>query len=75
MQLNEDKENRIMNTNILVEDISVDLLREQRDELLKLIGDAQGIQTERYKTEKIEGLINLLDYMLDVAEGFNTRRR
>jgi len=55
---------------ILVEDISVDLLREQRDELLKLIGDAQGIHTGRYKVEKIDGLINLLDYMLDVAEGF-----
>ena len=63
-----------MITDILVEDISVDILREQRDELLKLLHDAHGIHTGRYKVEKIDGLITLLDYMLDVAEGFTINK-
>lgn len=57
-----------MIVDILVEDISVDILREQRDELIKLLHDAHGIHTGRYKVEKIDGLIILLDYMLYVAE-------
>ncbi len=57
-----------MIVDILVEDVSVDILREQRDELLKVLGDAHGIHTGRYKVEKIDGLINLLDYMINVAE-------
>lgn len=54
--------------NILVENMNVDLLREQRDELLKLVLAA--IDLTGYKIEKINGVIHLLDYMLDVAEGF-----
>ena len=56
-------------TDILVENIDVDLLREQRDELLKLISDAIDLPGS-YKIETINGVIHLLDCMLDVAAEF-----
>ncbi len=46
-----------MNKNIIVKNVDVNLLRQQRNYLL---------QTDI--TDELEGLINLLDYMLDVAE-------
>lgn len=51
-----------MNKNILVENVDVDLLREQRDYLLK--------KFEAGTNDNIDGLVNLLDDMLDYAEGF-----
>ena len=44
--------------NILVEKVNVDLLRAQRNKLLEFLNPS----------DEIIGLINLLDYMLDVAE-------
>jgi hypothetical protein len=46
--------------NILVENVNVDLLRAQRNKLLEFLNPS----------DEINGLINLLDYMLDVAEGY-----
>ena len=45
---------------ITVENVNVDLLRTQRDYLL----------TRKPERPEFEGLISLLDYMLDKAEGF-----
>jgi len=42
--------------------IDVDLLRSQRDWLLETF--------PRDAPEEVDGLVNLLDHMLDVAEGF-----
>ena len=50
---------------ILAEDVDIDLLRKQRNELVEL---AQG---KRHVNETdFDGIINLLDHMLDQAEGF-----
>ena len=46
--------------NILVENVNVDQLRAQRNKLLEFLNPS----------DEITGLINLLDYMLDVAEGY-----
>jgi hypothetical protein len=46
--------------NILVKNVNVDLLRAQRAKLLDFLNPS----------DEITGLINLLDYMLDVAEGY-----
>lgn len=49
-------------TDILVTNVDVDLLRQQHDELAYLVeGGAGG--------ESLAGLLNLLDWMLDEAEG------
>jgi len=49
-----------MKTNIFVKDIDVELLREQRDWLLD--------KFEGGSCEESDGLVNMLDYMLDEAE-------
>lgn len=46
--------------NILVENVSVELLRTQRNQLLDFLNPS----------DEIQGLIHLLDHMLDVAEGY-----
>jgi len=46
---------------IVVERVCIKQLRAQRNKLLEFINPS----------EEIEGLINLLDHMLDVAEGFD----
>lgn len=46
-------------TTITVKDVDVSLLREQRDWLLTLP-----------ENEESTGLVNLLDHMLDVADGY-----
>jgi len=48
--------------NILVENVSIELLRAQRNKLLDFLNPS----------EEINGLIHLLDYMLDVAEGYKS---
>lgn len=50
-------------TTITVGAVDVSLLRTQRDFLLKYWGEGP-------IPEEIEGLVNLLDSMLDIAEGF-----
>jgi|TARA_B110000908_G_scaffold134452_1_gene158918 hypothetical protein len=45
--------------NLLVKNVDVTLLRRQRNKLLEFINPS----------EELTGLINLLDNMLDVAEG------
>ena len=49
----------VKSVTITVERVDVKLLRDERDFLLKL-----------GRSKEIDGLINLLDYMLDKAEGF-----
>jgi len=46
---------------IVVKRVCIKQLRAQRNKLLEFINPS----------EEIEGLINLLDHMLDVAEGFD----
>jgi len=52
-----------MNQDIFVKRVDVALLRRQRDWLLKTYPNG--------KNEYAEGIINLLDYMLDEAEGLH----
>lgn len=47
--------------------IDVDLLREQRNALLRLNSDSEPGPTPT--VEEIDGLIEFCDYVLDVAEG------
>jgi hypothetical protein len=51
-----------MGTDIYIKNVNVKLLRKQRNFLLEL--DKKEIAPEA------QGLINLLDYMLDKAEGY-----
>jgi len=51
--------------NILVENIDVDLLREQRDWLLETF--------ESGTNDKSDGIVNMLDVMLDYAMKNDTR--
>jgi hypothetical protein len=57
-------------TNILVPNVDTALLRKQRDWLLY-------IQEQVHKADKntpaLDGLINLLDEMLDIAEGYGLK--
>jgi len=48
---------------ITVPNVSISLLREQRDWLLTLPDNAD--------SDEADGLINLLDAMLDIAEGYD----
>jgi hypothetical protein len=52
-------------TTITVENVDVALLRKQRDYLLTL-------RVEDHPIAVVEGLVNLLDAMLDNAEGYET---
>lgn len=52
-----------LNHSILIKNIDVKLLRKQRNYLLK--------QHKPGTNKIIEGLVNMLDNMLDVAEGFD----
>ena len=47
---------------VVVKDVDVDLLREQRDYLVEL--------TSRIPADELIGVVHLLDNMLDYAEGF-----
>ena len=53
---------------ILVPNVDVQLLRKQRDAILNA-GDMRIEAVE----EHIDGVLNLLDTMLDIAEGFSQR--
>jgi hypothetical protein len=52
-----------MRADILVEDVDFDLLYEQRDILLAMMESPLDP-----RADELEGLVNLLDYMLDKAE-------
>ena len=64
-------------TNINVENIDIPMLREQRDDLLDVI-ETMKILKKRYsdhlqyqqQVESLGGVVNLLDAMLDIAEGY-----
>lgn len=51
---------------IIVPRVGINLLRKQRNRLLKL----QEVTTGKADIDIYEGVINLLDSMLDIAEGF-----
>ena len=63
--------------NIDVKHVDISLLREQRDDLLDTI-ETMKILTKRYRehsqyqqqVESLGGVVNLLDAMLDIAEGY-----
>ncbi len=67
-----------MTTDIVVKNVDVPMLREQRDALVAAINDVwvssylkRGTSAAAEKqTENLEGVVNLLDAMLDTAEGF-----
>ena len=44
--------------------INIDLLRDQRDYLLEIV------EYPNLNQNKLHGIINMLDYILDCAEGF-----
>jgi len=52
-------------TDILIKNVNLKLLRRQRDYLLKCYGE--GVE------DKIDGIINLLDYILDKEEKWNIK--
>lgn len=51
---------------ILIKNVDVGLLRKQRDEMLVL----SDIIKNKSVKKAIDGVINLLDHALDVADGF-----
>ena len=51
--------------NINVKNIDVSLLREQRDDLLATI---ETMQLQEKQVESLDGIVNMLDVMLDIAE-------
>jgi len=51
---------------ITVDRVDVELLREQRNELLELMTPYR----EKSQLVTLEGIVNLLDAMLDAADGF-----
>ena len=51
--------------NINVKNIDVSLLREQRDDLLATI---ETVQLQEKQVESLDGIVNMLDVMLDIAE-------
>lgn len=52
-----------MNKDIFVKNVDIELLREQRNFLLE--------KFEAGTNDLSDGLVNLLDEMLDIAEGYN----
>tara|TARA_R100000988_G_scaffold12902_1_gene6998 strand:+ start:88 stop:384 length:297 start_codon:yes stop_codon:yes gene_type:complete len=67
---------------VKVERVDVGMLRDQRDALVAAIelreiedmtpyGDGETLQWFQKQTECLDGLVNLLDHMIDTAEGFN----
>ena len=53
--------------NINVKNIDISLLREQRDDLLATI---ETMQLQEKQVESLDGIVNMLDVMLDIAEGY-----
>tara|TARA_B100000287_G_C20242987_1_gene626881 strand:+ start:221 stop:520 length:300 start_codon:yes stop_codon:yes gene_type:complete len=66
-------------TDIVVKNVDVPMLREQRDALIAAIEDVEDISTwgdsetmkfREKQVESLDGIVNLLDAMIDNAEGF-----
>tara|TARA_Y100001963_G_scaffold152256_1_gene236714 strand:- start:294 stop:587 length:294 start_codon:yes stop_codon:yes gene_type:complete len=66
-------------TDIVVKNVDVPMLREQRDALIAAIEDVEDISTwgdsetmkfRKKQVESLDGIVNLLDAMIDNAEGF-----
>lgn len=53
---------------ITVPRVDVELLREQRDTLLTMVDGVNIADRTKAETGAIDGVINLLDAMLDIAE-------
>lgn len=65
---------------VKVERVDIGMLRDQRDALVSAIediedisswGDSETMEWRQKQTERLDGLVNLLDHMIDTAEGFN----
>ena len=54
---------------ITVPQVDIQLLRSQRNYLLEIIGDKQVAPKPNDSIALLDGLVNLLDSMLDIAEG------
>ena len=52
---------------VTVPRIDLQLLRAQRDQLIDIVNE-QGTSSPRF--DQLDGVINLLDVMLDIGEGF-----
>ena len=69
-----------MTADIVVKNVDVPMLREQRDALVAAIedvedigspwGDAETMKFREKQVESLDGIVNLLDAMIDNAEGF-----
>ena len=66
-------------TDIVVKNVDVPMLRDQRDALVAAIedvddistwGDSETIEFREKQVESLDGIVNLLDAMIDNAEGF-----
>jgi hypothetical protein len=66
-------------TDIIIKNVDVAMLRDQRDTVLDILEDIDDIKSfapdffcrlMTPRIERLEGLTNLLDAMLDNAEGF-----
>ena len=66
-------------TDIVIKNVDVPMLREQRDALIAAIEDVEDISTwgdsetmkfREKQGESLDGIVNLLDAMIDNAEGF-----
>jgi len=67
-------------TDITVKNVDVPMLREQRDALIAAIEDVEDISTwgdsetmkfREKQIESLDGIVNLLDAMLDNADGIS----
>ncbi len=52
---------------VTVPRVDLQLLRTQRDQLIDIVNE-QGTSSPRF--DQLDGIINLLDVMLDIGEGF-----
>ena len=70
-----------MNADVIVKNVNVPMLREQRDALLFAVKDVEEIASlntsdigemkfREKQVDSLNGIVNLLDAMLDNAEGF-----
>jgi len=63
-----------MTRNIIVDNVDFGLLRDQRDALLRIVDACCGLREREFTArdkDLLEGVISLLDYMLDVDEEQN----
>lgn len=54
-------------TDIIVKNINIKMLRKQRDLLLET---EESLVKTKKQLDALSGIINLIDYMLDIAEGY-----